>query len=185
MHELLSSIMAPKSIIITVNAGFIPNEHWTQDPLVGGGRIIGEGCHFIDLMRFLVGKKIISINGRAMISNSSRAVLTDRSSITLGFEDGSFGTVLYLANGTSNFPKERVEVFTDGKVLQLDNFRKLKGYGWKDFNKFNLWKQDKGQQTCPAAFIEAIKTGIPCIPSQEIFEVAHATIEVNDILLAQ
>jgi predicted dehydrogenase len=185
MHELLSRIMAPKSIIITVNAGFIPNEHWTQDPLVGGGRIIGEGCHFIDLMRFLVGKKIISINGRAMVSNSSRAILTDRSSITLGFEDGSFGTVLYLANGTSNFPKERVEVFTDGKVLQLDNFRKLKGYGWKDFNKFNLWKQDKGQQTCPAAFIEAIKTGIPCIPSQEIFEVAHATIEVNDILLAQ
>jgi predicted dehydrogenase len=185
MHALLSSVMAPKSIIITVNAGFIPKDHWTQDPLVGGGRIIGECCHFIDLMRFLVGQKIVSVNGRSMVAGSSRTIMEDRSSITLGFEDGSFGTILYLANGASNFPKERIEVFTDGKVLQLDNFRKLKGYGWKRFNKFNLWSQDKGQQACSAAFIEGIRTGVPCIPADEIFEVARVTIEANDMLLGQ
>lgn len=185
MHELLSSVMAPKSLIITVNAGFIPKDHWTQDPLVGGGRIIGECCHFIDLMRFLVGQKIVSVSGRSMVAGSSRTIMEDRSSITLGFEDGSFGTILYLANGASNFPKERIEVFTDGKVLQLDNFRRLKGYGWKGFKKLNLWSQDKGQQACPAAFIKGVRDGIPCIPADEIFEVARVTIEANDILLDQ
>ena len=183
MHDLLSSVNAPKSLIITVNAGFIPKDHWTQDPLVGGGRIIGECCHFIDLMRFLVGQKIVSVSGRSILAGSSRTVMEDRSSITLGFDDGSFGTILYLANGASNFPKERIEVFSDGKVLQLDNFRRLKGYGWKGFKRLNLWSQDKGQQACPAAFIKGIRDGIPCIPADEIFEVARVTIETNDILL--
>jgi len=185
MDELLSRVSAQKTILITVNAGFIPKDHWTQDPLVGGGRIIGECCHFIDLMRFLVGKKIISSNGCAMISPTSRDVLEDRSSITLGFEDGSFGTILYLANGASNYPKERIEVFSDGKVLQLDNFRKLTGYGWKDFKKLNLWSQDKGQQACPVAFIESLKNGTPCIPPDEIFEVARVTLDVNERLLGR
>jgi predicted dehydrogenase/threonine dehydrogenase-like Zn-dependent dehydrogenase len=183
MYNLLSNLDAPKSIIMTVNAGFIPKEHWTQDPVKGGGRIIGECCHFIDLMRFLVGSKINSINGQAMVSNSSRETLLDRSSITLGFEDGSFGTILYLANGASNFPKERIEVFAEGKVLQLDNFRKLSGFGWKNFKKMNLWSQDKGQNACALAFVKAIKSRVQCIPIDEIFEVAHATIEANDILL--
>lgn len=185
MHELLSVVKAPKSILVTVNAGFIPKDHWTQDPLVGGGRIIGECCHFIDLMRFLVGQKIVSVDGRSMFEKSSRSILEDRSSITLGFEDGSFGTILYLANGASNFPKERIEVFADGKVLQLDNFRKLKGYGWKGFKKLNLWSQDKGQQACTEAFINAVRDGKPCIPAEEIFEVARVTIEANNILLNQ
>ena len=185
MHQLLSNIITPKSVVITVNAGSIPKDHWTQNPLLGGGRIIGEGCHFIDFVRFLVGKKITSVNARAMVCNSTREVLEDQSSITLGFEDGSIGTILYLANGAQNFPKERVEVFTDGKILQLDNFRKLKGYGWKTFNKLNLWNQDKGQHACAEAFISSIMTGIPCIPIDELLEVARVTIEANDILMAQ
>jgi predicted dehydrogenase/threonine dehydrogenase-like Zn-dependent dehydrogenase len=182
MNELLLKVKAPKSILITVNAGFIPKEHWTQDPSKGGGRIIGECCHFIDLMRCLVGAKIKSINGQAMMNNSLKEKIEDRSSITLGFEDGSFGTILYLANGPLSFPKERVEVFTDGKALQLDNFRKLKGFGWKGFNNMNLWSQDKGQNACTNAFINGLKNGVPCIPIDEIFEVAHATIDAKDIL---
>ena len=183
MYKLLSNVDQPKSILMTVNAGFIPKEHWTQDSLKGGGRIIGECCHFIDLMRFLTGSKITSINGQAMASNFPREIMLDRSSITLGFEDGSFGSIMYLANGANNFPKERIEVFTGGKILQLDNFRRLKGYGWNNFKKMNLWSQNKGQNACALAFIEAIKTGIPCIPIDEIFEVAHATIEANNVLL--
>jgi len=183
MYKLLSNVDQPKSIIMTINAGFIPKEHWTQDSLKGGGRIIGECCHFIDLMRFLTGSKITSINGQAMASNFPREIMLDRSSITLGFEDGSFGSIMYLANGANNFPKERIEVFTGGKILQLDNFRRLKGYGWNNFKKMNLWSQNKGQNACALAFIEAIKTGIPCIPIDEIFEVAHATIEANNVLL--
>ena len=182
MYELLLTVTSPKSIIVTVNAGFIPKDHWTQDPFKGGGRIIGECCHFIDLIRHLVGKKIVSVNGQSMFSKSTKDTMTDQSSITLGFEDGSFGTILYLSNGATNYPKERVEVFTEGKVLQLDNFRKLKGFGWSGFKKMNLWSQSKGQNECAAAFLEAIKTGIPCIPVSELFEVARVTIQINNML---
>ncbi|WP_454667676.1 bi-domain-containing oxidoreductase [Acinetobacter calcoaceticus] len=186
MKALLNTVKEPKSFIMTMNAGAIPADHWTQDNAVGGGRIIGEACHFIDLMRFLAGSKIVSVQARRMGETDAVQVLEDKASITLGFEDGSFGTIFYLANGASNFPKERVEVFTAGRVLQLDNFRKLKAFGWPGFNKMNLWRQDKGQDACAAAFVESIRDGKETpIPADEIFEVARVTIQVAEILRAQ
>ena len=131
-----------------MNAGAIPADHWTQDITIGGGRIIGEACHFIDLMRFLASSPIVSVQARRMGDAPGLTITEDKASITLGFADGSFGTILYLANGAASFPKERVEVFTAGRVLQLDNFRKLKAYGWPKFKKMDLWKQDKGQNAC-------------------------------------
>lgn len=185
MKALLAPVKEPKSFIMTMNAGAIPANHWTQDNAVGGGRIIGEACHFIDLMRFLAGSPIVSVQARCMGKNSGMAITEDKASITLGFEDGSFGTIMYLANGSASFPKERVEVFAAGRVLQLDNFRKLKGYGWPGFSKMNLWKQDKGQNACTAAFLQAVLAGTPAIPSDEIFEVARVTIEVANLLRQQ
>lgn len=185
MKALLSPVKEPKSFIMTMNAGAIPANHWTQDNAAGGGRIIGEACHFIDLMRFLAGSPIVSVQARRMGDAPGVALTEDKASITLGFEDGSFGTILYLANGAASFPKERVEVFTAGRVLQLDNFRKLKGYSWPGFSKMNLWKQDKGQNACAAAFMRALEIGVPAIPSEEIFEVARVTIDVADILRSQ
>lgn len=186
MKALLDTVKEPKSFIMTMNAGAIPAEHWTQDLQIGGGRIIGEACHFIDLMRFLAGSKIVSIQARRMGETDAMQVLEDKASMTFGFEDGSFGTIFYLANGASSFPKERIEVFTAGRVLQLDNFRKLKGFGWPGFNKMNLWRQDKGQEACAAAFVESIRQGQPTpIPADEIFEVARVTLQVAEILRAQ
>lgn len=186
MKTLLDTVKEPKSFIMTMNAGAIPADHWTQDNAVGGGRIIGEACHFIDLMRFLAGSKIVSIQARRMGETDAVQVLEDKASITLGFEDGSFGTIFYLANGASSFPKERVEVFTAGRVLQLDNFRKLKAFGWPGFNKMNLWRQDKGQDACAAVFVDSIRDGKEApIPADEIFEVARVTIQVAEILRAQ
>jgi predicted dehydrogenase/threonine dehydrogenase-like Zn-dependent dehydrogenase len=185
MKALLVPVKEPKSFIMTMNAGAIPANHWTQDIAVGGGRIIGEACHFIDLMRFLAGSPIVSVQARRMGDSPGVVITEDKASITLGFEDGSFGTILYLANGAASFPKERVEVFTAGRVLQLDNFRKLKGYGWPGFNKMNLWKQDKGQNACAAAFLQAVQAGAPAIPPDEIFEVARVTIEVATLLRHQ
>jgi predicted dehydrogenase len=185
MKALLAPVKEPKSFIMTINAGAIPANHWTQDNAVGGGRIIGEACHFIDLMRFLVGSPIESVQARCMGDAQGVAIKEDKASITLGFEDGSFGTIMYLANGAAGFPKERVEVFAAGRVLQLDNFRKLKGYGWPGFSKMNLWKQDKGQNACAAAFLQAVEKGAPAIPADEIFEVARVTIEVAQLLLKQ
>jgi predicted dehydrogenase/threonine dehydrogenase-like Zn-dependent dehydrogenase len=179
MKALLKAVREPKSFLMTMNAGAIPASHWTQDVDLGGGRIIGEACHFIDLMRFLAGSPITSVHARRMGDTSGMEVAEDKASITLGFSDGSFGTIMYLANGAASFPKERVEVFAAGRVLQLDNFRKLRGYGWPGFSKFNLWKQDKGQRACAAAFMQGVQQGVSSIPSEEIFEVARITIEAS------
>ncbi len=186
MKDLLGPISEPKSFIMTMNAGEIPADHWTQDNEVGGGRIIGEACHFIDLMRYLADSEVVSVQARRMGDAPGVAITEDKASITLGFADGSFGTILYFANGSASFPKERVEVFAAGKVLQLDNFRKLRGYGWSGFKKMNLWRQDKGQSACVAAFLSAIESGGPApIPSSELFEVASVTLDVVEQLRNQ
>lgn len=186
MKSLLAPVREPKSFIMTMNAGSIPADHWTQDPAAGGGRIIGEACHFIDLMRFLAGCEITSVQARRMGDAAGIAVTEDKAVITLGFADGSFGTINYLANGAASFPKERVEVFASGRVLQLDNFRKLKGFGWPGFKRMNLWRQDKGQQACAAAFLKALESGEETpIPAEEVFEVARVTIEAAEILRQQ
>ena len=107
----------------------------------------------------------------------------DKVSITLSFEDGSFGTVHYLANGNKSFPKERLEVFCGGGILQLDNFRKLKGYSWPGFNKMNLWSQDKGNQACAAEFVDAIRKGAASpISFEELMEVSRYSIEIAESL---
>jgi predicted dehydrogenase/threonine dehydrogenase-like Zn-dependent dehydrogenase len=183
MKELLSSHRTPKSIIITVNAGAIPSEHWVQDTLIGGGRIIGEGCHFIDLMRHLVGHKVTNFQATMMGNVPGVEVREDKVSITLSFEDGSFGTIHYLANGGSAFPKERIEVFCDNAVLQMDNYRVLTGYGWPKFKKMKLFKQDKGQKACAKAFIESIINGIDSpITYEEVMESSRISIEVANAL---
>jgi len=186
MKQLLEPIKEPKSFIMTMNAGAIPADHWTQDINVGGGRIIGEACHFVDLMRYLTGSEIVSVQARRMGDTDSVEITEDKAAIILGFADGSFGTIHYYANGAANFPKERVEVFVEGKVLQLDNFVKLKGFGFKGFKKMNLWKQDKGQNLCSKLFLESIREGKASpIDEKEIFEVAKVSIEIAEQLRKQ
>lgn len=186
MKALLEPLKEPKSFILTMNAGVIPPEHWTQDIAVGGGRIIGEACHHIDLMRFLAGAPIVSITARRMGEAPGVAVTEDKAVILLGFADGSFGTVNYFANGAKTFPKERIEAFCAGRTLQLDNFRKLTAHGWRGFKGKGGWSQDKGQDACAAEFLKAIADGRPSpIPANEIFEVARATVEAAQMLRTQ
>jgi len=176
MKSLLKGVTGPKSFMMTVNAGAIPAEHWTQDREIGGGRIVGEGCHFIDLLRFLAESAIVGHRVNVMDSKTRDTV-----SVELSFADGSIGTVHYFANGTKAFPKERIEVFAAGRVLQLDNFRKLTGFGWPGFKKMNLWKQDKGQKACAAAFVNAVSSGSASpIPLNELLEVARVTIDAAE-----
>ncbi len=183
MKELLNARRSPKSIIMTVNAGAIPGEHWVQNVLIGGGRIIGEGCHFIDLMRHLVGHSIVGFQATMMGNVPGVEVREDKASITLAFEDGSFGTIHYLANGGSSFPKERIEVFCDNAVLQMDNYRVLKGYDWPGFKKMKLFKQDKGQKACAKAFIDSISEGEEApISYEETMESSRVSIEVANSL---
>ena len=183
MKALLEPISGPKIFLMTMNAGAIPFDHWTQDPKVGGGRIVGEACHYIDLMRYLSGSKIKSFTATAIGGTDDATIKEDKASITLTFEDGSFGTIHYLANGGKAFPKERIEVFANDAVLQLDNFRRLEGFGWKGFRKDKLLRQDKGQSACTKAFVDAINSGDPApIPFDEIIEVARVSIEVASSL---
>jgi predicted dehydrogenase len=179
---LLDGISEPKSFVMTVNAGAIPADHWTQDRSVGGGRIIGEGCHFIDLLRYLAGSPIRDVQAVAMGMAPAVGIRDDKISFNMSFEDGSFGTVHYLANGHRSFPKERLEVFAGGRILQLDNFRSLKGYGWPGFGKRRLWRQDKGQKACAAAFVQAVRgEGAAPIPFEQLVEVSRVSIEVAEL----
>ena len=178
VRELLQGVSAPKSFVMTVNAGAIPAEHWTQDPNVGGGRILGEACHFVDLLRFLADASIVSHHASFMDTSTRDTV-----SIELRFADGSIGAIHYFANGSKAFPKERLEIFAQGRVLQLDNFRRLRGFGWPDFSSMNLWRQDKGQKDCAAAFVRALETGGPApMPFSEIAEVSRVSIELSATL---
>jgi predicted dehydrogenase len=177
IKQLLSGVRGPKAFVATVNAGAIPAEHWTQDREAGGGRIIGEACHFIDLLRFLAGEAITDCHGTALDTATRDTV-----SMQLSFADGSIGTIHYFANGSKSFPKERLEVFAEGRVLQLDNFRRLTGYGWPGFGKMNLWRQDKGQQACATAFTAAIGgCGPTPIPFDELMEVSRVVIEAAGV----
>ena len=183
MRELLGTLGEPKSFIVTVNAGAIPPSHWTQDPAVGGGRIVGEACHFVDLLRHLAGAPIVRSHAVALGRHPALAVRDDKAAITLEFGDGSVGTIHYLENGDKGFPKERVEVFCGGRVLQLDNFRRLTGWGWKGFRSMALWRQDKGQAACAKAFVDAVRGGgVSPILFDEIVEVGRASIELQQML---
>jgi predicted dehydrogenase/threonine dehydrogenase-like Zn-dependent dehydrogenase len=174
MKQLLNGVSGPKSFIMTVNAGAIPADHWTQDIESGGGRIIGEACHFIDLLRFMAGCPITSWSSLVMDGPTA-----DTITISLKFVDGSIGVIHYFANGPKVFPKERLEVFAAGCALQLNNYRKLIGFGWPGFEKMNLWRQDKGQKICVKAFVEAISSGgVAPIPIAEILEVSRVSIDI-------
>lgn len=178
MKGLLGAVREPKSFIVTVNAGAAPVGHWTVGA-AGGGRIIGEACHFIDLLRYFAGYPIV--NSVTRRTGGDKRPADPSVCVTLTFADGSLGTIHYLTDGHASYPKERVEAFAGGRVLQLDNFRRLRAYGWPGFRSQRLWRQDKGQNACASAFVGAIKTGAaPPIPLDEILEVSRATVAVSE-----
>lgn len=175
MKSLLDGVPGPKAFVVTVNAGSIPTSHWTQNTEIGGGRVVGEACHFIDLLRHLVGSPIQSFAIQHLDVNPK-----DSLAINLKFADGSIATIHYLSNGSKAFPKERIEVFAGGRVMQLDNFRKLTAYGWPGFTSMKLWRQDKGQIACVQAFVDAVRSGSESpIPLTEILEVGRVSIELQ------
>jgi predicted dehydrogenase/threonine dehydrogenase-like Zn-dependent dehydrogenase len=182
IKELLARTREPKAMTMMVNAGAIPSEHWTQDRSVGGGRMIGEGCHFIDLLRFLAGSPISRVQ-TAKCQASGTLGQSDTLTVLLSFEDGSTGTIQYLSNGHRGVSKERLDVYCCGKVISLDNFRRMTGYGWSGFKKMNLWRQDKGHAAEMTALIDAVKEGRPSpIPFEEIVEVTRASFRAAGIL---
>ena len=175
-QQLKSSIANRQSSMYVhyrVNAGYIPLNHWTQDPELGGGRIIGEACHFVDLLTFLVGAAPIAVSAHAL--PDSGKYREDNVSMTFTFPDGSIGVVDYLANGDKSFPKERVEVFCGGMIAVLDDFVSLTTV--KDGKKkVESMVQDKGWKAEMTAFAAAIKNGEePPIPYEHLIDVTKST----------
>jgi predicted dehydrogenase len=169
LRQQLQRLSGPKAFVYTCNAGAIPADHWTQDPALGGGRLLGEACHFVDLLRHLAASPIEDLQ---LLTAADSKLCPDTFSLQLRFADGSIGTVHYFANGSKAFPKERLEVFAAGKVLRLDNYRKLQAWGLPGFRTRRRLSQDKGQQACCAAFLAAIEEAGPApIPAAELFEV--------------
>jgi len=176
IRSLVTSRISPMCMSWLVNAGHIPADVWIQDRTVGGGRIIGEGCHWLDFMRYLVGEPIVSVSAAMMGQAQGVEICDDKMSVTVSFADGSIGTLHYFANGHKSYPKETFELFCDGKILRLDNFKRLHGYGWSNFRKMNLLSQNKGHKVEFRYFIERIKNGgEPLIPFEEIENVTLAS----------
>jgi predicted dehydrogenase/threonine dehydrogenase-like Zn-dependent dehydrogenase len=154
MKQLLGS--SPMHIIATMNAGFIPPEVWVHDLQVGGGRIIGEACHFIDLCTFLSGSRVVSVCMNAL--GEHPAENTDNASILLKYENGTNATIHYFSNGSKAYSKERIEVYSQERTLILDNWKNLKGFGFKGFSKMKS-RQDKGHTAQFALLNERVKKG--------------------------
>lgn len=170
----------PKNIIATMNAGYIPADVWVHDLEVGGGRIIGEACHFIDLCSYLAGSKVVSVCMNAMGQDPQEN--TDNASILLKYENGTNAVINYFANGSKSYAKERIEVFSQERVLILDNWRELKGYGTKGFSKMKS-SMDKGHKVQFAMLNERIKNGgEPLIPFESIVNTTKASFAAIESL---
>ncbi|MBN2612410.1 MAG: bi-domain-containing oxidoreductase [Bacteroidales bacterium] len=162
-----------KNIVATMNAGSIPANSWVHDLETGGGRIIGEACHYIDLCVYLTGSKIIAVCMNSMGINPAEN--TDNASIMLKFENGSNAVINYFANGSKAYAKERIEAYSQEKTLIVDNWRSLKGYGTKGFSKLKT-RLDKGHKRQFKQLTESVQSGIPIIPFDEIVNVTSATL---------
>ncbi|MBI5842087.1 MAG: bi-domain-containing oxidoreductase [Chloroflexi bacterium] len=176
LNSQISNLREPKYIHYRVNAGCLPFNHWTQDPNLGGGRIIGEACHFIDFITFLVGAAPVSVTAHALPDGGKYR--EDNVSMTFTFPDGSLGIVDYLANGDKSFPKERVEVFCGGQIAILDDFVSLVTV--KDGKKKEERRaQDKGWKNEMETFAKAIREGgQPPIPYEQLIGVTRSTFAV-------
>ena len=173
MKKALGSSSTPINIVATMNAGFIPKNVWIHDMEIGGGRIIGEACHYIDLCSYLSGSKVVSVCMNAM--GVSPEENTDNASILLKYENGTNAVINYFANGSKGYSKERVEVYSQEKTLVMDNWRKLKGYGFKGFSSAKS-RQDKGHFNQFEALVNQQKNGGKAIiPFDEIVNTTRAS----------
>ena len=171
MKQLMGE--GPKNIIATMNAGFIPPEVWVHDLAVGGGRIIGEACHFIDLCSYLAGSKVTAVCMNSMGVNPEEN--TDNVSILLKYENGSNAVVNYFANGSKSYQKERIEVFAQEKTVIMNNWTRLDGYGIKGFSKMK-GAQGKGHKEQFALLNErVINGGAPIVDIDTIVNTTKAS----------
>lgn len=175
--EHFASVKSPRVVNIRVNAGFIPADHWIQDPQAGGGRMIGEGCHFIDLASALVGSNVKTVYAVGSAKPEKSALLNDNLCLALSFEDGSVANITYTADGAKAMAKEYVEVFGGGRSAVIDDFKVVRLYtGDSGVSEHKLGVQDKGQKAMIAAWLAGLKNGTPCVAYDCLMATSLATV---------
>lgn len=180
MKSLLGNSNTPIHVVATMNAGMIPANVWVHDLKIGGGRIIGEACHFIDLISYFTGSKVISVCMNAM--GKAPEENTDNATLLLKYANGSNGVINYFANGSKTYSKERVEVYSQERTLILDNWRNLKGYGFKGFSKMKT-KMDKGHKSQFELLVNQINNGGEAlIPFDELVNTTKASFAAIESL---
>lgn len=170
-------VKSPKVVNIRVNAGAIPSDHWIQDPKEGGGRLIGEGCHFVDLASALLGQNPVNVYCAGLRSAAKSALLNDNVTITLTYPDGSLATIAYVADGAKSMSKEFVEMFGGGRSAVINDFKETMLFDGDSKPVVNkLSSQDKGQKNMIAAWMNSLRSGQPCIDFSALMLNSLATV---------
>jgi len=181
LRSRLAGRTRPLATVFTCNAGPVPSDHWVQDPSVGGGRILGEACHFIDLAHFLADESPIVQVAALKHGPDDSTNTNDTVAISLRMADGSLGQIDYFANGPRSYPKERLEVFSEGRVFRIDNFKRLVSFGKGGGRNKRCWTQDKGHDEQFRQFVDAVRTGgASPIPFESLVNTAEATLAALD-----
>jgi polar amino acid transport system substrate-binding protein len=181
--EIFAGRQSPLSLVYRVNAGRIPPDHWTQDPREGGGRIVGEVCHFVDLMQFFTGAAPINVYAEAVGHGKGNVTPEDSIFITLQFADGSNGMIAYLAEGDASLAKERIEIFGEGKTFVIDDFRRATLHAAGRERKERLGRQDKGQAEQARVVTALVREGKSApITLLELEATTRATFRIRDSL---
>ncbi len=178
-RRFFSGTGEPMVVNYRVNAGFIPKSHWTQDPVEGGGRILGEVCHFVDYIQYLTGSRIVKVYAESISTDNSSITIGDNVNITLKMSDGSLGIVTYLANGDSSLPKERIEITSGKRAAILDNFRNLYLYKNGKTSKTGTGRLDKGIGNEVKVFMQSVNSGHGGpIPFDQLINTTLATFRI-------
>jgi predicted dehydrogenase len=181
-RELLCSIDEPLALMIRANVGFIPPDSWVHDPEQGGGRILGEVCHFVDLAQFLAGSSPVKV-GAESIRGGSRYRPNENVAVTVGFDDGAVASIAYLASGDTSFPRERVEVFGGGAVCVIDNYRTLTFSRGGKRTRVRRLNKDSGHHAEFSAFFSAVLSGGDTpVPFEDYVRSTAATISIEQSL---
>jgi polar amino acid transport system substrate-binding protein len=172
-----AGVKSPRVVNIRVNAGYIPPEHWIQDPQAGGGRLIGEACHFVDLASALVGADPVQVFAVGAAKAGVAALLNDNVCLSLRFADGSVASLVYSADGAKAMAKEQVEMFGGGRSAVIDDFREAVLYdGDSGSRRVRGAAQDKGQGAMLAAWVDGLRSGKPALALGTALAVSAATI---------
>jgi polar amino acid transport system substrate-binding protein len=170
------------STLYRVSAGQLSADHWAHDLDEGGGRLLGEGCHFVDSLRFLAGAPVERVYAAGHGAPELPVQARDNVAIQLMFSNGSIGTILYVSDGSTRLPKERIEVFAGDRTAILDDYRALELFGPAGTRQAREKKQDKGHQKEVESFLRGVEHGEPPVPLQELANISLATLAAVESL---